>query len=279
MRIRTLKPEYWPHRMHKSISEPAALLAIALLNLADDEGRFEADPAQIAAYFFPRRPLSKPVADCLEELVKADWIVLYQAKVGREDVDLGQVVNFSRHQRINRFTSSRLPAPPKTNSPTTHPPLTEDSLHEEIHDAVSTHTPLTLSCRREGKEGKGMKEGGEGDPPTDSPLAQGPKEEEIAAECLVLGIPRATGRRFWLHYAGKKPALTSNGEGFDWRLKLAAWADEDQADQAELGTKGGQETPADGELKDIAAELQWQTDKKRRAELLEKRRTLEGVTA
>ena len=43
MRIRTLKPEFWSHPVISRQSDAAKLLAIGLLNYADDEGYFYAD--------------------------------------------------------------------------------------------------------------------------------------------------------------------------------------------------------------------------------------------
>src|SRR2546430_16753125 len=97
--------------MHRRISEPSALLALGLLNWSDDEGRFEADPVQIEKQLFPYRKLSVPIATALAELVSVGWCVLYSGRVDGEVLALGQVVNFSRHQVINKVRKSALPAP------------------------------------------------------------------------------------------------------------------------------------------------------------------------
>lgn len=114
MRIRTVKPDFWPHRMHRTLSEPAALVALALLNYADDEGRFEADAEGIKGRLFTYRRLTKPVEECLAELAAQPigWLVLYEATVNGEVMRIGQIVNFRRHQVINKPKSSTLPAPP-----------------------------------------------------------------------------------------------------------------------------------------------------------------------
>ncbi|HBS0572930.1 TPA: DnaT-like ssDNA-binding domain-containing protein, partial [Klebsiella pneumoniae] len=46
-RIRTIKPEFWTDEDMAEVSEPACLLAIGLLNYADDEGYFNANPKLI----------------------------------------------------------------------------------------------------------------------------------------------------------------------------------------------------------------------------------------
>ncbi|SWD82810.1 primosomal protein I [Klebsiella pneumoniae] len=54
-RIRTIKPEFWTDEDMAEVSEPACLLAIGLLNYADDEGYFNANPKLIKAAVFPIR--------------------------------------------------------------------------------------------------------------------------------------------------------------------------------------------------------------------------------
>ncbi len=41
-RIRTIKPEFWSDEKLATVSEATLLVAIGLLNLADDEGYFNA---------------------------------------------------------------------------------------------------------------------------------------------------------------------------------------------------------------------------------------------
>lgn len=60
-RIRTIKPEFWTDEDMAEVSEPACLLAIGLLNYADDEGYFNANPKLIKAAVFPIREPSVPI--------------------------------------------------------------------------------------------------------------------------------------------------------------------------------------------------------------------------
>lgn len=53
MRIRTLKPEFWAHETLSRLPHFTRLMAIGLLNLADDEGYFYANPILIRAALFP----------------------------------------------------------------------------------------------------------------------------------------------------------------------------------------------------------------------------------
>lgn len=54
-RIRSVKPEMWQDEELAGVSECALLLAVSLLNHADDEGYFPAHEGLIKAACFPLR--------------------------------------------------------------------------------------------------------------------------------------------------------------------------------------------------------------------------------
>jgi hypothetical protein len=117
MRIRTIKPEFWQHEMHGRISETAALLAVALLNYADDEGRFKMSFAPIRSLLFTyRQTFSKPLEEAFQELEAVRYVFRYTARIDDQEVELGQVTTFKRHQTINKPLASRLPAPKRTTT-------------------------------------------------------------------------------------------------------------------------------------------------------------------
>lgn len=172
--------------MHKRISEGAALLGVALLNLADDEGRFEADALRIGAALFPLRPLKGGVVQCLAELVTVGFVELYQGSVDGERLELGVVVNFKRHQVINKPRRSQLPPPPRRTS---RPGDFQGGKEEENkgdsedeggmttgglpdgspvggNDGGGTTTEPLLRSMEGRKEGKDRKEGGMGGAPS-----------------------------------------------------------------------------------------------------------------
>ncbi len=105
MRIRTIKPEFWSSLDLAPLSEPALLLAAGLLNYADDEGYFVADKRLIRAALFPLREPSRPIGQCLAELVQIGYLNLSTGSDGRP---YGRIVKFVQHQRINRPTPSKL---------------------------------------------------------------------------------------------------------------------------------------------------------------------------
>ena len=106
-RIRTVKPEFWTHEDLSALPEATHMLAAALLNYADDEGYFNANPGLIKAACFPLRDLSVSVQDSLNMLVQNGFV---RIGVGTDGKRYGQVVTFNEHQRVNRPTPSKIKA-------------------------------------------------------------------------------------------------------------------------------------------------------------------------
>jgi hypothetical protein len=105
MRIRTVKPEFWSNEKLSECSEFAHLLACALLNYADDEGYFNANPKLIAGSLFPLREPSVSIHGALSELSNQDFLRLCRGLDGRT---YGHICSFERHQKINRPSPSRI---------------------------------------------------------------------------------------------------------------------------------------------------------------------------
>lgn len=99
MRIRSIKPEFWRSFSIATLSEPAVILAVGVLNMADDRGYFEADPRVVKSDVFPLREPSRSIPGLLSELVGIGYVALRVAENGRL---VGHVVNFERHQVINK---------------------------------------------------------------------------------------------------------------------------------------------------------------------------------
>jgi hypothetical protein len=105
MRIRTLKPEFWTHPVISRLSDSTKLLAIALLNYADDHGYFYADCRMVRAALRPLDEDSTIVRRSLAELVKAEWIEIREHPTHGE---LGKVLTFTTHQRVDRPSPSKI---------------------------------------------------------------------------------------------------------------------------------------------------------------------------
>lgn len=103
MRIRTIKPEFWMHEGLSQCAEFSRLLAIALLNWADDDGYFMAHHALLRGSLFPFEEDSTKIRRGLDELSKVGWIEVGEDKQGRP---VGRVINFAKHQKVDRPKSS-----------------------------------------------------------------------------------------------------------------------------------------------------------------------------
>lgn len=104
-RIRTIKPEFWTDEDLSSISAEAALLAIALLNYADDEGYFKAHPGLVRAGCMPLRDTLRRIAEMLTELVEIGYLRLGTGPDGKR---YGHIVSFLKHQRISHPAKSQI---------------------------------------------------------------------------------------------------------------------------------------------------------------------------
>lgn len=105
MRIRTIKPEFWSNEKLASLPDFARLVAIGLLNYADDEGYFWANPLLLRGALFPFDEDSSKLRRSIAQLVEKGYIKVGKTADGRE---CGHVVNFCKHQRIDRPKPSEI---------------------------------------------------------------------------------------------------------------------------------------------------------------------------
>ena len=102
-RIRTIKPEMASDEALAETSIAAQLLAVRILNYADDEGYFNANPALIKAACFPLVELD--IGELLAELAGIGYLRLGEGSDGRQ---YGKVRKFSDHQKVNRPYESKI---------------------------------------------------------------------------------------------------------------------------------------------------------------------------
>lgn len=147
-RIRTIKPEFWQHEELSALPEATHILAAALLNYADDEGFFNANPKLVKASCTPLREDSVSIHESLNLLSKIGFIKIGTGSDGKK---YGHIITFLEHQRINRPTKSKI-----------------KEIKIKWDDSVNSHTQLNEESHPEGngkegngKEGKrkGMEEG------------------------------------------------------------------------------------------------------------------------
>jgi hypothetical protein len=114
-RIRTVKPELWEDELLGVMPRDARLLFIATFNMADDEGILRWTPAYIKAqaFMYDDDLTIGDVGKLMQRLTDAGVIFPYIGGAARQQMAV--VVNFRKHQRINRPQKSKLP-PPSTGA-------------------------------------------------------------------------------------------------------------------------------------------------------------------
>ena len=106
-RIRTIKPEFPQSETIGKLSRDARLLFIQLWTIADDSGRARAASRMLASLLYPYDDDARSLIDgWLDELERAGTIRRY-----RIDGDAYlEIINWLKHQKIDRPSPSRLPA-------------------------------------------------------------------------------------------------------------------------------------------------------------------------
>lgn len=148
MRIRTVKPSFWKSETLAQVAKEYRLLAVALLNYADDEGYFMANEALIRGECFPFDENSKSIRGGLQELSRIGYIALGTSSDGQR---LGRIPNFLEHQRIDKASPSKIKektiawddssSPPRTLQESS-PPEVEVGNGSRKRNGRSLATPL-----------------------------------------------------------------------------------------------------------------------------------------
>lgn len=152
-RIRTIKPDFFEDQKIGSLPIEARLLFIGLWVLADDDGNVSLSETFLRTRLFPYNPeVNSELPLWLKELTTLGMVVPYEVN----NEFYGHIRNFSKHQRINRPSQQKHPAPPPEitiDSPRDHGNVHEDSLVNE--DSLPTQ-PRKGKGRGEGGKGKGI---------------------------------------------------------------------------------------------------------------------------
>lgn len=105
-RIRTVKPEMAQDEDLSECSIEAQLLAVRILTHSDDEGYFRANTKLVKATCFPLADFdSMKIQGMLIELSNAGYLRLFEGSNGKE---FGHVIGFTKHQRVNRPSPSKI---------------------------------------------------------------------------------------------------------------------------------------------------------------------------
>lgn len=104
-RIRTVKPEFWQHPIMGRLDPRVQLLALALLNHADDHGYFHADPAIVRGTCCPFREDLARISEDLARLSEVGWI---EVASHQNQGDIGLIVNWTKHQKVDHPSASKI---------------------------------------------------------------------------------------------------------------------------------------------------------------------------
>lgn len=131
-RIRSIKPDFWTDEKAVELSAFARLLFIGLWNFVDDDGRIAFSEKKHKMQILPSDPID--ISELFGELRGKGLIQVYTV----ENAEYLQVVNFAKHQKIDKRTPSRLPPNPDglPESPRI-PPTEGKGMEEEKKEAES----------------------------------------------------------------------------------------------------------------------------------------------
>ena len=128
-----------------SVCREARLLFILLWTVVDDDGRTRAASRMLASLLFPydedQAKLPKLIDGWLEELEGRSCLVRYRV----DGNTYLEICNFRKHQKIDKYTASKLPAPPAGDMSPSDPDVSPTDLgrdqdqekdQEEDHGAL-----------------------------------------------------------------------------------------------------------------------------------------------
>lgn len=111
-RIRTIKPTFWSDEKIATLPRAIRLTFLGIISaMADDQGRCRANPRLVCAAVYPLDEDMTPaeMSVHLDMLAESSLVGLYEVS-GEQYL---YIVNWDKHQKINRPTDSQLPSPPK----------------------------------------------------------------------------------------------------------------------------------------------------------------------
>ncbi|WP_326678538.1 hypothetical protein [Streptomyces sp. NBC_01237] len=210
-RIRTIKPTFFTSLTIADLSYEQRLTFVGMWTHVDDEGRCVDDARLIKAAVWPLDDrTAADVEDDLRALTELSLITRYTL-TRRSYIAIS---GWAEHQRINRPTPSRYPAPDQAES------APEKPLTSSNERSSSTHTQLSEPSRPEGNREQGREQG------------TGNREEASSGTAVALPDPppdRDDVERICTHLAdrieqngSKRPTITKS-----WRTAARLLLDKD----------------------------------------------------
>ena len=168
MRIRSIKPEFWRSPDVSELCIEDRLLFVGLWSYVDDNGVGQDRVSTICADLFaddlsrdPRETLAR-VSEGLARLSEAGRIVRYTV----EKRDYLSIVNWEKHQRIDKPNKPRYPAPASGNA------QIRETLAESSRDSREIPAPGTGEQGNRGTGEQGI---------SSSEIASDPEREDVTA--------------------------------------------------------------------------------------------------
>lgn len=103
-RIRTIKPEFHAHEELSALPAETHLLAAALVNYADDEGYFNANPLLVKAGTNPLRADKTKIEDQMQQLESIGYLEIRKSGLKH----YGRICTFEAHQKVSHPAPSKL---------------------------------------------------------------------------------------------------------------------------------------------------------------------------
>lgn len=138
-RIRTIKPEMWQDEKLSPLPPLVRLVFLGLISMSDDDGRIVDNVKSIDGFLFPESKDSS--REAIETLARIGRVLRYRSGSGQK---LLQIVNWSKHQKVDKKSKYTLPGP--TSEDYTGQRLTDDVARQSrdgVED-IDTSSPSDL---------------------------------------------------------------------------------------------------------------------------------------
>lgn len=201
MRIRTIKPEFWSHPVICKLDDSTRLAAIGLLNIADDEGYFLASAPAVRSALWPFDEDSTKARRALATLTAEGYI---EVREHPSHGPIGQVLNFRKHQRIDRPSDSKIKV------------YFLDEYSTNVRRVLDEHSLLEQGTgnREQGKEHKGA-----GKPPRSVFVPPTPAEVDVYS--AEIGYPM--NGQAWCDSYAQKGWVVGKAKMKDWKAAVRNW--------------------------------------------------------
>lgn len=150
-RIRSIKPELLEDQKIAELSDAAFRMFIGMILLADDKGRLRSDARYLAAQVFwgAREGSSntrEEAARAREELANDTNRLIRTYSVNGQEYAI--ITNFEKHQRIDKPSKPKCPAPPEDSATTAQPRGLDEGSRESREDSTNIRRGLDEGSTR-----------------------------------------------------------------------------------------------------------------------------------